>query len=91
MLDLRDAKDRPDVYHMMIVGFTNTPIVLLYIVCQLLLMLHLSHGIASIFQTLGLNTPRTQSTWRYLGWAVTLAVGGGNLAIVAAVWTGIIR
>jgi succinate dehydrogenase / fumarate reductase, cytochrome b subunit len=87
-LELRDPKNRPDVYQMTIYGFTNPLIAVLYILGQLVLMLHLSHGIASTFQSLGLNTPRTQSTFRILGWVVTLLVGGGNIGIVAAVWFG---
>lgn len=87
-LELRDDKNRPDVYRMMIYGFTSPPIAILYIVCQLILMLHMSHGVASTFQSLGWNTPRTQSTFMALGWIVTLAVGGGNILIVLAVWCG---
>jgi succinate dehydrogenase / fumarate reductase cytochrome b subunit len=88
VFELRDRLGRHDVYRMMILGFENPIIAVLYIVAQLILMLHLSHGVASTFQTLGLNTPRLQSTWRYLGWGITLLVGGGNIAIVVAVWLG---
>ena len=49
---------------------------------------HLFHGASSAFQSLGLNTPRLQHAWCYLGWAITLLVGCGNLAIVGAVWAG---
>lgn len=90
LLELKDPKGRQDVYQMTIYGFTNPLIAVLYIIGQLVLMLHLSHGIASVFQTLGLNTPRTQSTFRILGWAITLIVGGGNIAIVIAVWFGLL-
>ncbi len=91
MLDLRDDKGRHDVYRMMIHGFSNPIVAVLYILAQLFLMCHLSHGVASAFQSLGANTPRLQSTWRCLGWAVTLLVGGGNLAIVVCVWAGVIK
>jgi len=89
LLELKDSKGRHDVYRMMIYGFTNPLIAILYIFAQIVLMLHLSHGVASIFQTLGLNTPRTQSTFWALGWLVTLVVGGGNIGIVIAVWFGL--
>ena len=91
VLELRDEKGRHDVYRMVIHGFTNPIIAVLYIIAQLFLMVHLSHGVASAFQSLGANTPRLQSTWRCLGWTVTLLVGGGNLAIVASVWLGVIK
>jgi succinate dehydrogenase / fumarate reductase cytochrome b subunit len=90
LLELTDNAGRHDVYRMMIVGFSNPLIAVLYIAAQLALMLHLSHGFASTFQSLGLNTPRLQATWTCLGWAITLLVGGGNLAIVGAVWAGIL-
>ena len=90
LLELKDAKDRHDVRQMMIIGFTNPIVSVLYILAQIVLMLHLSHGVASMFQSLGLNTPRTQTTFRVLGWAITLLVGGGNIGIVVAVWFGLL-
>ncbi len=91
VLELRDDKGRHDVYRMVIHGFTNPIVAVLYIIAQLFLMMHLSHGVASAFQSLGANTPRLQSTWRCLGWTVTLLVGGGNLAMVACIWAGVIK
>jgi succinate dehydrogenase / fumarate reductase cytochrome b subunit len=88
--ELKDEKGRHDVYRMMILGFSNPGLAILYIVAQLVLMLHLSHGVASTFQTLGLNTPRLNTTWRCLGWTIALVVGIGNIAIVLAVWTGLL-
>ena len=91
VLDLRDDQGRHDVYSMMIIGFSDPIIAPLYILAQVLLMMHLSHGIASSLQSLGLNTPRLQRTWFYCGWALTLLVGVGNLAIVAAVFGGYVK
>jgi len=91
LLDLRDSHGHHDVYRMMIIGFKNPIISVLYIIAQIVLALHLSHGVGSTFQTLGLNTPRTQSMFRILGWLVTLIVCGGNIAIVAAVWAGALK
>jgi succinate dehydrogenase / fumarate reductase, cytochrome b subunit len=44
-----------DVYRMVIVGFRNPLISLFYIVSLALLAFHLSHGIGSLFQTLGIT------------------------------------
>lgn len=87
--DLMD-NDLHDVYSMTVLGFQNPLIAVLYIVGQLFLLMHLSHGVASVFQTLGANSPRWQPTIRLLSWAVALAVGLGNIAIVVAVWVGAI-
>jgi succinate dehydrogenase / fumarate reductase cytochrome b subunit len=88
LLELRDDKGRHDVYRMMIIGFSHPLVASLYLIAQIVLMMHLSHGIASTFQSLGLNTPRLQTLWFCLSWAITLIVGGGNIAIVIAVWAG---
>jgi succinate dehydrogenase / fumarate reductase, cytochrome b subunit len=77
-----------DVYAMTILGFRNPLIAILYIVAQIILAMHLSHGVSSVFQTLGANGPRWQPAIRILGWAVALIVGLGNIVIVVAVWAG---
>lgn len=52
---LVDADQRRDVYSMMVHGFQNPWIAGSYIVAMLLLGLHLIHGAASLFQSLGIN------------------------------------
>ena len=47
-----------DVYRMVIVGFRNPFVSLFYIVAMALLAFHLSHGVASLFQTLGVTDQR---------------------------------
>lgn len=90
-LELRDPQGHQDVYRMTIIGFSNPIIAVLYVIAQLVLLLHLSHGVASTFQTLGLNTPRTQPAIRIFGWAIALLVVGGNIAIVLAVFFGAVK
>lgn len=87
-LDLKDGSGLHDVYSMTILGFKNPVIAVLYIVAQLILMMHLSHGVGSVFQTLGANSPRWQPAIRLLSWAVALIVSLGNIAIVVGVWAG---
>jgi succinate dehydrogenase / fumarate reductase cytochrome b subunit len=45
----------PDVYAMMILGFQVWWVVLFYLVAQALLFLHLGHGVAAGFQSVGLR------------------------------------
>lgn len=45
----------PDVYAMVVAGFSHGWVSILYIVSQVLLGVHLSHGASSLFQTLGLR------------------------------------
>ena len=63
-----DSKDRHDVFKMVILGFSNTLSSLFYLVANGLLCVHLSHGVKSLFQSLGL------STGQFRGWFNGLAV-----------------
>jgi succinate dehydrogenase / fumarate reductase, cytochrome b subunit len=85
-----DPHSRHDVYAMTYYGFHNPLVASLYIVAQLFLLLHLWHGIASVFQTLGLNTPRMQRLITALSMAFALCVAVGNIFIVVAVWVDMI-
>lgn len=87
-LNLVDPQGRHDVYSMVVAGFRNPIISALYVIAQLALFLHLSHGIASTLQTLGLNTPRFQPAIRMLGYIIALLIAVGNIALVVAVWSG---
>lgn len=55
----------PDVYGMMVLGFQVWWVALFYLVAQGLLFMHLGHGLASMFQSLGFRNyvwwPRVQS------------------------------
>ncbi len=50
-----DALDRFDVFSMVVDGLGRTLDAILYVVAMVSLFLHLSHGIQSAFQTLGLS------------------------------------
>ncbi|MCL4865633.1 MAG: succinate dehydrogenase cytochrome b subunit [Gemmatimonadales bacterium] len=75
-----------------LVGFTGQPLVVaFYVVAMLALGLHLSHGVWSFFQTLGLNHPHWNRARRVTAWVLTIAIAGGLLLVpigVAAGWAG---
>lgn len=48
-----DAKGRHDIFKMIVVGFSNLWVSLFYVVGVGLLCLHLSHGVSSMFQSIG--------------------------------------
>ena len=52
-LEFHDPQQRHDVFLMMVTGFSNIWVSAFYIVGMALLCLHLSHGVSSMFQSLG--------------------------------------
>ena len=90
---LRDSADRlvEDVYAMAVHGFRNPVVSILYIAAQMILWVHLSHGASSIFQTLGVSTPRIWPFFHILGFlTIASIVVLGNIAIVVAVWANLL-
>ncbi len=73
--------DKVDVYAMVIKGFQNPIVVLFYIVSVSFLCSHLSHGISSLFQTLGLRSGKTKVAFRKAGIAVAAILWAGFISI----------
>ncbi|MEI6072871.1 MAG: succinate dehydrogenase cytochrome b subunit [Verrucomicrobiae bacterium] len=53
-----DGRQVHDVYSMVVVGFRSAPVSILYIAGLTLLTMHLTHGVGSLFQTLGITNRR---------------------------------
>jgi succinate dehydrogenase / fumarate reductase cytochrome b subunit len=90
-LQLKDAKGHHDVYRMMVAGFSTWWIAVIYLLAQVLLFVHLSHGIASVFQTLGILGRRFTKPVKLFAVLLSGLVFVGNTAIVVAVWRGWIQ
>jgi succinate dehydrogenase / fumarate reductase cytochrome b subunit len=90
-LELKDEKGRQDVYSMVVAGFTTPWLAALYIIAQVVLFLHLWHGVQSSFQTLGLKNSRFRRLIRVLGFATAVTILVGNVGIVVGVWCGFAR
>jgi succinate dehydrogenase / fumarate reductase cytochrome b subunit len=54
-----DALNRFDVFAMVAAAFQKASVSALYVVAMVALFLHLSHGVQSLFQTLGLGNDKT--------------------------------
>jgi len=87
-IDLHDAKERHDVYQMMVLGFSRPLVSGFYILGMALLALHLSHGLSAMFQSMGWRRrPYTQfldGFARILAWLIFL----GYSLIPAAILLG---
>ena len=87
VLTLVDPKSGyQDVYEMVILGFRNPVVSGLYIIANILLAMHLYHGVGSLFQTLGLH----RSWVKPLGRAVAIVVLIGNVSIPLTILTGLV-
>jgi len=91
LIEQLDAGQRPDVYGMMITGFQNPWIVISYVVAMGLLALHLSHGVSSAFQTLGVTHPRWLFLKSWFGPLVAIVIFAGYVSIPTAVLLGLVE
>ncbi len=83
---------RHDVYKMIVHSFGQVPLIsLFYILSMGLLCMHLSHGFASVFQTLGLRTDRTWPLIRAAGYGYAALIFFGNISIPIAAMIGWIK
>ncbi len=85
-----DAKNRFDVFTMVFSSFRITPIALIYVAAMVALFLHLSHGIQSIFQTIGLNNDKTLPQFGALGKLLSALFLVGYSAIPVLILAGIL-
>ena len=81
---MKEPSGRHDVWGMVIVGFQKPVVVLFYFVGISLLCSHLSHGIASIFQTLGWRSLKSSEAINKLGLALSVVLWVGFLSIPLA-------
>jgi len=87
---LRDAEGRHDVYSMVVKGFQVAPVAVVYIVAMLLLWSHLSHGITSVFQSLGVRSSAS-SVVKNLGPILSTILVIGYLSVPLSVLLGIVH
>lgn len=87
---LNSGAEIPDVYAMVVQGFSNTAVAAIYILCQLVLAAHIFHGASSCLQTLGLRTRTTKSGVSKLGILLATVVAVGNISIPVAVMAGVL-
>lgn len=79
-----------DVYHNMVVGFSNPLVSGFYILANLALGMHLYHGLWSMFQSLGWNHPRFNPWRRRFAQLFALVITLGNISFPVAVLSGLV-
>ena len=86
-----DALGRPDVLSMVVRSFQHTNIVLVYVVSMTALLLHLTHGIQSSFQTWGLNNDKSLPIIIKAGTITAVLLFLGYVAIPVVIALGILK
>jgi succinate dehydrogenase / fumarate reductase cytochrome b subunit len=85
-----EATKRRDLYSHVVMSFQQPMIASLYIVANIALAMHLSHGATSMFKSVGLGIGRWKVPFEVVGPAFGVIVGLGNISMPLAVWAGFI-
>jgi succinate dehydrogenase / fumarate reductase cytochrome b subunit len=86
-----DSLGRFDVYTMVVVSLASAMIGVVYIAAMIALFLHLSHGVQSLFQTLGLSTAKLLPKYGAFGTVLSGLFFVGFAAIPAVILVGILK
>jgi succinate dehydrogenase / fumarate reductase cytochrome b subunit len=86
-----DTQGRVDVFTMVVSSFRIVPIALVYVAAMVTLFLHLSHGIQSIFQTIGLTNDKALPQYERYGklLSVLFLLGYSSIPILVLVGFGV--
>lgn len=79
-----------DVHAMVTASFGHPAIAIFYAAAQIVVFLHLRHGLQSFAQTLGLNHGRWTPAVRTVGLLLAGAIAGGNALLALSVQLGLV-
>ncbi len=85
-----DAQDRFDVFLMVVSSLKITVISAIYIFAMVVLFLHLSHGIQSMFQSIGWNNEQTLPKFNLLSKVISVLFLVGYGAIPVLILAGVL-
>jgi succinate dehydrogenase / fumarate reductase cytochrome b subunit len=80
-----------DAYDNVVIGFSVIPAAIAYVVAMVLVGFHLSHGIWSMFQSLGFSHPRYTPMIKAFAAVFSWILVAGFVAVPIAVLTGVVR
>src|ERR671932_1449309 len=79
-----------NIYYSVVARCRLWPVALFYVLAMIAVGMHLFHGIWSMFQTLGLNTARSNRLIRNVATFLALVLTLGNISIPLAVLAGFV-
>ncbi len=80
-----------DVYSNVVIGFSNVWVSAFYILAMVALGFHLFHGGFSLFQTLGLRTPKYEKPIKLVMAVLCAVIVAVNISFPIAVLAGLVR
>lgn len=86
-----DALGRNDVFSMMILSFQKFFISAIYVGAMVTLLLHLSHGVQSLFQTFGVLNGSTLPIMEKIARAAAIVIFVGFISIPVSILLGLIN
>lgn len=96
LLHLTTGTIHPDfmplrAYENLVTGFAVIPVALIYIAVMIFIGFHLSHGIWSMFQSIGFNHPRYTPAIKKFAAIFSWILIAGFISVPLAVLTGLVR
>ncbi len=80
-----------DVYSNVVIAFSNPAVSIFYVLAMVALGFHIFHGAVSLFQTLGLKTPKYEKPLKAVLMAVSTVIVVVNISFPIAVLAGLVR
>ncbi len=81
---------RGDPYHNVVESLSTLPVAIIYIVANVALAVHIFHGAWSMFQSLGINSPKYNSLRRNLATGLAAVILIGNLSFPILTQIGLV-
>jgi succinate dehydrogenase / fumarate reductase cytochrome b subunit len=96
LLDLTTGQANPDfvegeVHANMIASMQRWPVAIVYILCNIAVAVHLYHGMWSMFQSMGLNSPRYNAARRIFAGGLSTLIGIGNVLFPILIVTNVVN
>lgn len=85
-----DKFGRPDVFKMIVLSFQQVPISAIYIASMVVLGLHLTHGVQSFVQTLGVNNEKSLPVFQSMSTAAAVVIFMGYASIPVVILIGVL-
>ena len=81
---------RGDAYANLVASFERLPVAIFYVLANIALGIHLFHGTWSMFQSMGINSPRYNAARRWIAGLVAAAITVVNVSFPLAVTFGVV-